>query len=44
MYVCRLAAARPLAPQYAGPYLVVDQGRKTFKLQMGGKVEVISVD
>ena len=44
VFVHRLAAAGPLAPQYAGPYLVVDRGPKTFKLQMGGKVEVISVD
>ena len=44
VYVRRLAAAGPLAPQYAGPYLVVERGPKTFKLQVGGNVEVISVD
>jgi cleavage and polyadenylation specificity factor subunit 1 len=44
VYVRRLAASGPLAPQYAGPYKVVDRHPKFFKLQMGDRVECVSVD
>ena len=33
----------PLAPLYAGPYKVLSRSRRTFRLQVGSKVEVVSV-
>jgi hypothetical protein len=35
---------RPLAAPYAGPYLVVSKGSKTFTIQVGQRQKVISVD
>jgi hypothetical protein len=35
---------KPLAAPYAGPYLVVSKGAKTFTVQVGQRQEVISVD
>ena len=43
-YVRRGAAAAPLAPLYSGPYRVLQRGPKTFKLQVGGREEVVTVD
>ena len=38
-------ASKPsLAPLYCGPYLVVEQGSKFFLLQIGHKVDSVSVD
>jgi transposase InsO family protein len=44
VYVRRLAAAGPLAPQYAGPYLVVSRGPKVFQIRMGEQDVAVSVD
>jgi hypothetical protein len=44
VYVRRGAAADPLAPQYLGPYRVLQKGPKTFKLQVGGREETVTVD
>jgi hypothetical protein len=35
---------RPLAAPYAGPYLVVSKGAKTFTIQVGQRQEIVSVD
>jgi hypothetical protein len=35
---------RPWAAPYAGPYLVVSKGAKTFTIQVGQRKEVVSVD
>ncbi len=35
---------KPLAARYAGPYVVVSKGAKTFTIQVGQRQEVISVD
>jgi hypothetical protein len=35
---------RPLAAPYAGPYLVVSKGAKTFTIQVGQQQEIVSVD
>ena len=44
VFVRRGAMAPPLAPQYEGPYKVVDRGQKVFKLQVGDRVDTVSVD
>ncbi len=41
MCTCELAASKPLAAPYAGPYLVV---MKTFTIQVGQWQEIVSVD
>jgi len=33
----------PLVPLYAGPYKVLSRTRRTFRLQVGSKVEIVSV-
>ncbi len=35
---------KPLAAPYAGPYLVVFKGAKTFTIQVGQRQEIVSVD
>jgi hypothetical protein len=35
---------KPLAAPYAGPYLVVSKGAKTFTIQVGQQQEIVSVD
>jgi hypothetical protein len=35
---------KPLAAPYAGPYLVVSKGAKTFNIQVGQRQEIVSVD
>jgi transposase InsO family protein len=35
---------KPLAVPYAGPYLVVSKGAKTFTIQVGQRQEIVSVD
>ena len=35
---------KPLAAPYAGPYLVVSKGGKTFTIQVGQRQEIVSVD
>ncbi len=35
---------KPLAAPYAGPYLVVSKGAKTFTIQVGHWQEIVSVD
>ncbi len=34
----------PLVAPYAGPYLVVSKGVKTFTIQVGQRQEIVSVD
>ena len=44
VYVRRGGSGTPLAPLYAGPYLVLRRESKFFELQIGSRHEVISVD
>ena len=44
VYVRRGGATPPLAPLYVGPYLVIDRQPKFFKVQVGTRTEVISID
>jgi hypothetical protein len=44
VFVRSLAAAPGLTPAYRGPFRVVEPGEKTFKVQFGPRVEVVSVD
>ncbi len=44
MYVRMGGQQRPLAATYAGPYLVVSKGAKTFIIQVGQRQEIVSVD
>jgi hypothetical protein len=37
-------AITPLAPLFAGPYKVVARQAKIFKLEIGGLLEMVSVD
>lgn len=38
------ATIPPLAPRYHGPYKVLEHGPKVFRLQIGNKSDVVSVD
>ncbi len=44
MYVRVGGQQKPLAAPYAGPYLVVSKGAKTFTIQVGHWQEIVSVD
>jgi len=44
VYVRKGAVDSPLASQYAGPYRVAEKSAKFFKLHVGGRLEVVSVD
>jgi hypothetical protein len=44
VYVRRGGAITPLAPLFAGPYKVVARQAKFFKLEIGGGLEMVSVD
>ena len=44
VYVKRGAASPSLQPPYVGPFRVLERGRKVFKLQVGDRVEVVSLD
>jgi hypothetical protein len=44
VYVRSPPAAPSLSPAYRGPYKVINTGVKTFKVMVGGREEVISVD
>ena len=44
VYVWRGGQGRPLEDNYAGPYRVLEKSKKTFKVQLGQHVEVISRD
>ena len=44
MYVRVGGQQKPLAAPYAGPYLVVSKGAKTFTIQVGQRQEIVSVD
>ena len=44
VYVRRGGALPPLAPLYAGPYRVLARQAKFFRLEIGGRMEVVSVD
>ena len=38
------ATTPPLTPLYRGPYLVIEPGDKFFKLQIGAKIDTVSID
>ncbi|XP_023326004.1 voltage-dependent T-type calcium channel subunit alpha-1G [Eurytemora carolleeae] len=38
------ATSPPLTPLYRGPYLVIEPGDKFFKLQIGTKIDTVSID
>ena len=44
VYVRRGGQTPPLAPLYSGPYEVLEAGRKVFKISVGGKMEMFTVD
>jgi hypothetical protein len=44
VYVHRGRTIPPLEPLYLDPYQVLDNGPKVFRLAIGGKEELISVD
>jgi len=44
VFVRRGAVAPPLAPQYEGPYRVVNRGSKVFELEIGGNRDMVTVD
>ena len=44
VYVRRGGALPPLTPPYAGPYRVIRRSAKFFQLQVGQRVETVSVD
>ena len=44
VYVQRRGVGPPLADNSGGPYLVLEKGRKVFKLQLGTQEEVVSWD
>jgi hypothetical protein len=44
VYVWVGGQQKPLAAPYAGPYLVVSTGAKTFTIQVGQRQEIVSVD
>jgi hypothetical protein len=44
VYVRRGGSGPPLAPLYAGPFQVLERGPKFFKIQLGERVETVSVD
>ena len=43
VFVKRMAHAHPLAPQYLGPYKVLERKSNVFKLQVGNKTEIITI-
>jgi hypothetical protein len=42
--VRRGGALPPLAPQYVGPYKVLERADKFFRLAVGGREETVSID
>jgi hypothetical protein len=44
VYIRRGGAITPLAPLFAGPYKVVARKAQFFKLEIGGRLEMVSVD
>ena len=44
VYIRRGQVAPPLTPLYQGPYPVIEKGSKCFKIDLGGREEVVSVD
>ncbi len=44
VYIRRGGTLPPFAPLYAGPYAVLERGKKVFKLQVGDREEAVSVD
>ena len=44
VYVARGGAAKPMADKYSGPYKVLERANKAWKVQVGGRVEIISRD
>ena len=43
VFICKDGHVAPLAPLYKGPYKVLARSLKTFQLQVGKRVEVVSV-
>ena len=44
VYVKRGGTLPPLTPPYVGPYKILEKGPKVFKLQVGSRTEVVTVD
>jgi hypothetical protein len=44
VYVLRGGSLPPLAPRYSGPFVVLERSAKTFRLAVGNREEVVSVD
>ena len=44
VFVCEPSSIPSLAPLYRGPYLVLERKDKFFRLQLGSRTDVVSVD
>ena len=44
VFVREDASVPPLSPLYPGPYKVLEQQTKFFRLQLGDRIDVVSVD
>jgi Integrase core domain len=44
VYIRRGGGGSPMQSLYEGPFRVLERGNKTFKLQVGPRIEVVSVD
>jgi len=44
LYVRKGGPGIPLSPLYSGPYRVLSSGPKVFRLQVGERVEMVSID
>jgi hypothetical protein len=44
VYTRKDSTAAPLSPLYSGPYKVLSSGPKVFRLQVGEREEVVSID
>ena len=44
VYIRYSGVSKPLTPAYSGPYAVLEQSSKSFKVDLGGRTDIISVD
>ena len=44
VYVRHSGVSRPLTPAYSGPFLVIERSPKSFKIDLGDRCDIVSVD
>ena len=44
VYIRQSGVSKPLTPAYSGPYAVLERSSKSFKVDLGGCTDIISVD